>query len=193
MINLFFLHAPRTGGSTIETILGRVFKNPPYKDTITFDCPLHIRWGKDKSMPPHPTVALLSKKGVDLTKYVVFTSVRNPWQMVLSLYFHNLHNNLIDSTKSFRQFILEKKRWPAINLCIEYSLVSKYVLRFETLNRDFMSMFVDLGLPPITLSEKINSMSYDKENWRQYYDAECISIIGNTFKSHIEKWGYICG
>ena len=187
MVDLFFLHIPRTGGTAINSL----FIHYPFdKNKITFNSATIIRRTIDKQMPPHPTLALLSSKGVDLQKYIVFTTIRNPWRAILSLYFHHRRDKMIPIDYSCQQYILSRRWTNYVNLYYEYPSVSSFVLKFETLNIDFRNMFISLGLSPVDLMYQVNTVEYDKDNWKNYYNKQCQELVGDVFKEYIEKWGY---
>jgi hypothetical protein len=202
-----FIHIPKTGGTSIESI----FK-PSAVD-------------KDVRLKHNPISTKIFQKP-KFNDYFKFTIVRNPWDLVCSLY-----NYMWKSDYSWPMSWRKKKKVNApyhLKLTLSewvkdpsfkhtsprsLSIFSKpgrfaeknqidwltnkkgkmimdYVGRFENLQSDFNVICKKIGIPSTKLSHtnKSNSKSYHK-----FYDDEAIDIVRRHYARDIEYFGYEFG
>lgn len=155
----------------------------------------------------HTTLRQLKKHfnemGWNFNSYFKFTSLRNPWDMVVSLYsyaktdingiefWHNSHDYNPQKIMPFKEWILKEKA------CDFYTLKNfildengnnlvDYVVRIENIYDDLQLVASQLG---ITLTcPHINKTCHNK--YSEYYDGETKKIIAQVFKFDIEYGGY---
>jgi Sulfotransferase family len=155
----------------------------------------------------HTTLRQLKKHfnemGWDFNSYFKFTSLRNPWDMVVSLYFyaktdinglefwHNSPDYEPQKLMSFKKWILKGKAdWfytlPNFILDDNGNNLVDCVVRVENLNSDLELVAHKLGI-------KINCPHVNKtchKKYSEYYDGDTKEIIAKVFKFDIEYGGY---
>lgn len=142
----------------------------------------------------------LGRKTFD--SYFKFAFVRNPFDSLVSLYFyilqhykHRDHETVVNM--KFPEFI----KWylttePKLHLDFLMTptrdrLLVNYVGRFETLSQDTAAIREKLGLEAVEeMKHKNPSVKRKKENFRHYYDDECIALVSDYFKADLDGLGY---
>jgi hypothetical protein len=189
-----FVHIPKTAGNSIQTILRHYsedeivalraeqdgierfgLRNPNYKI-------------KKHSMLAEYRAALGGERFRDLYK---FTSVRNPWDRMVSYYFTPTPSPETWDRKKFGKLIL---RTLSVR---DYLQLDKgeadpfgnvdYIMRFENLADDFRAVCATLGIPDAPLPQYNRS---NREHYSKYYDAELCELIRKRFASEIDRFGY---
>lgn len=84
---IIFLHIPKTGGSSIETLLVKEFNTPN----------TYLR---------HNTFSQIFDKMKDksLNKYIIFTVLRDPFERIVSSYNHGIRANILKKM-SFQEYV----------------------------------------------------------------------------------------
>ena len=141
-------------------------------------------------------------------KYFKFIIVRNPWDRLMSDYFWISKNQDIQDT--FSNFIQRKGKFKKVmtvkdksfrgdhlNFQKDYFYLNgefiKYdrVLRFENLNKEFISLAMQLDISPknfkIRLNERIPNSS---THYSTYYNSENRKLVDKLFKDDIEFLDY---
>lgn len=205
--SFLFVHIPKTGGNSIQQAL------KPYADD-TFTSHQDHQDGVERFELSHPKYrlkkhSLLSEYHQQLSKskfeeLFKFTVIRNPWDMMISLYFSphrkasgwnrsafiQLVNNTpsIEDRLSIPRFSLLRKG-NLREVFQHYSLDGHldFVLRFEHLQDDFEELCKQLGIPTSALPHYNRS---GKTDFRSYYDRELTDLITAKFKKIIEYGGY---
>lgn len=178
-----FFHSGRCGGTSIKHFL---------EDQIE-DC---IRCG-------HESVAsmesMISDYNIDCSNFFRFTSVRNPWQRMVSNYLHterynNLsHRHLLNKIDHFRinlKYILEYRSMPDK---LHNNLFPKYddfdlVLKIEDIDIGIEKLSKHLDIEPKSIGIK-NSIDRDFP-YEIFYDKYSIELIEKYFYKSIEKFNY---
>ena len=161
--NLTFVHIPKTGGMSVRMWLSK-------------NTPRYI----------HPSLPMI-------TPQQTCAVVRNPWDRVVSLWaFWNKlkkanipFDNFVRNLSSFKfndvswfTFDQPQKAWIPNGVT--------YLLRFETLDRDFVQIQNLFGctdpLPKINAS--------DHADYHTYYTDETRDIVARVFKDDIDTFGY---
>jgi hypothetical protein len=200
-----FVHIPKTGGSTIESIL---FKN---NFRANGD---NKSWNNDnciedptKWIPKHTRANELPSK---YQKYFSFTFVRNPWDLMVSCYFwwtqRTLSKHALKSRTEFGKYLKEKgfdyfirsKQSSCINECCHINQGQSYWInnkidfigRFENLQEDFNIACDKIGIPQRELPHK-NKTKH--KHYTEYYDEETKSIVAEKYAKDIEYFGYKFG
>ena len=174
-----FIHLARTGGTSIEFALDETVHG----------------WEK------HWTQRIMRRKYKNYWKdYYKFTCVRNPYDWVVSQYFHNKQINYewyektynVDiKTMSFLDFLkfnninfAEEK----LNFFLDDLDEIDYIIRFEELQKGFDYICDQIGKPK-TLLERIESSTH--ESYMNYYDTqEKIDIINEDYREYFEVFEY---
>ena len=188
----FFFHIPKTAGTSIESVFG--------------GCP-----------NPHQTLSQKSKFSINYqhafpseinTKLPSFCFVRNPWDRIVSLFFHFKKNNFLPTDFSFFNFVLSvneetlaskfiprphPRKERMAKMCLPYSFwLSKNigVGKFENLQEDFNSICDKIGIERKTLPH-IGGTKH--QYYTEYYNDETREIVGKKYANDIEDFEYEFG
>jgi hypothetical protein len=179
-----FVHVPKTGGTSIQTVLRSLRGNN----------------GSDIANTKHeaPTelfARLGAERSAELRGYRFFCVVRNPWDRFVSLfrYLHKLGKFPVP--ESFREFAAmadNGEEWVSklhsIRPQIDFvGAAGQTVARYETLMEDFAKIASALGFSAEL--PHLNS-SGDRDYYREYYDQRCAQIVERKYKSDIDAFGY---
>ena len=140
----------------------------------------------------HMSVEKVKTKIGDLIwkSYFKFTFERNPWDKVISLYYHREPE--IPFNEWIKTFSLNLRSQPlnfplySINGKVELDFIGK----FENLYEDLKYIFNKLNLPLVDLPFEKASFRRNKENYRNYYDDNSKKIIEKFYKREIELMRY---
>jgi len=139
-------------------------------------------------------------------EYFKFISIRNPWDMMVSVYHYSKpdingvyfwHANKKDKHYhpdkpiDFDQWIKNYSFyfWSLKRFSLDengHSLVD-LIIKVEDLETGLNQFFVEVGLPPLTISH-INKTRHD--NYRKYYTAETREKVARVFEYDIEVGKY---
>jgi len=195
-----FVHAPKTGGSSIEKCLNKFLeekiiiegKNTKVRGKLTN--PLENSYNSLK----HATCTELIKQyGDRFDKFYKFSVIRNPWDRLLSLYYWSTHNKEYDKSLFIKKIfnkvsdVDESKRrtiWTLNKyLCDEDdNLLVDRVMQFDDLDIEFkeiktlLNISEDIKLPHINKSRK-------KPN-KNILDNEVTEMIADLYTKEINKF-----
>jgi hypothetical protein len=195
--NWLFVHIPRTGGNSIQSVLARYSEDKltcgNFQDGIDRFGVQGIYTGNKHfrlqdyfdTVPPEL-----------FSKLFIFTVVRNPWERAISSFFMPLKWISMGrqprwSADEFRCH-LAHMRSIAPMLKVNGTLGRlDMVLRFETLAADFAALTARLGLETATPLPQRNK-GYRLENWKHYYSLcpDLVDLVGKRFAEDIEMFGY---
>jgi len=187
-----FVHIPKTGGSSVTTILKR--------DSLLSS--------KHEIISPKEQGATLKEliglAGKDVDEYFSFCFVRNPWDRFVSAYHYviqrrpeltavSAHDNFTDFTRSIGED-------PAKYLSIRYfrpqwSFLEAgdtgrqidFVGRFENFSVDLKYALNKIGRPHLQIRHRKKSQRSD---YRHYFNNETRKIVANVYARDIENFGY---
>lgn len=191
-----FIHYPKTGGNSIQTVLEKYADDKKYKVKSHHD--LNDMFEIKSSIHPEiskhsPLRKYLSIMRSTLDDYFIFTTIRNPFDRVVSSYF-TLHkkinsdnNEIIFSKDLFYEEIKSMKTLKDFS----YSKKRKidFFIKFESLQDDFNKVCENLSLPFVTLPKKNISNTY-REPYQYYYDDFSKKLVEEKFKYEIEFGKY---
>lgn len=178
--NVVFIHINKTGGRSIEKAL-----NLPFQHKTALE-----------------KIGEIGQQRWD--QVYKFTSVRNPWDKVISHFRYRVETNWIDlKTKpiKFKEWVklayedkdpfyydIPKMFMPQLDWITDHKgkILVDFICRFENLDDDFSFVCEKLG-KNVALPH-INSSKHG--NYREYYDDDTIEIIAKSFSRDIEKFGY---
>lgn len=130
-----------------------------------------------------------------------FCFARNPYDRAVSLFFY-LKNNRIETDMSFLDFcrhlnddgcedigLYNYDGWSQCNPQARWveNLKMDYIGKFESLEKDFNKILLDLDLPPIDLPHH-NITSH--EHYSHYYCQESREIIEHFYRKDFSYFGY---
>ena len=191
--NFIFVHIPKTGGNSIQNILmryseDRIVSVAPHHDGIER---FQIR-SSGLNLHKHSTLSDYQRElgEVRVRTMFKFTSVRNPWERMISLYFspHSRRTswdrdefiNVVTRATSIAHHVSLRKDPDVFNKV-------DYIIRFEQLNEDFKKVCELIGIPEAVLPVRNESR---REYYAKYYDGELVEIVRNRFIHEIEHFHY---
>ena len=169
------IHCAKTGGASIETTI----KNLP-----------NILWNGH------------SKIEKEDSQYYTFTSVRNPYDRVFSMYnFYKYKRNVV-TEDNFEQFVrnissyfnvLHGGKTMTFRPCFDYLSIDgelrvNRVLKFESLNKDWFEFATEFNFPRNLSHINVNSQKPKFD--MSVYTPESKEIVGELFKNDFIHFGY---
>lgn len=127
----------------------------------------------------------------DINDYTKFICVRNPWEKIVSLYYHFKKHDLYD--KSFGLFCREaylQELTIQSKAFIKNKLAVDYVIRFENLQEDFDTLMGQMNITDYPKLTKENHQVNRLGCYRDKYNIKTKEIIGNIFSKEIEMFNY---
>lgn len=197
--NFIFVHVPKTGGTSIKTVLQRhgtmsVYKEYKYRGVVQENKNL---WKHSKSQTIKNNIPR------DLwNSCFKFAFVRNPWDWLVSVYFYikkdkadNRHKlcNSMDFKGFVRWFILDSPDiYPIKSGQISFvsnrkgKIILDFVGRFEKLEKHTRYIFKKIGVRrSIPHRNKTEHKKY-----REYYDKYTKNLVGDFFEKDIVMFNY---
>ncbi len=201
-----FLSNPRSGSETVRKLLDsksdlRVDKHIKYENFLSI-CSANI---KHTFLYPHSPATVVRDffkfKGWDWNSYFKFTTIRNPWDKIVSIYHYGRpdnHNRYFwednydpqSGLAEFKSWLLNKGVYfyPITYFAFEGEkcLVDK-IIKIEEIDTDIPMVLANFGIE-IKSVPKTNATKHD--NYRKYYDSETAQLVGDKFKKDIEIGEY---
>jgi hypothetical protein len=195
--NFLFIHAPKTGGNSIQTVLkgyseDRVVAIGQHQDGVErFEV-------RSDQYPTHKHSTLREYKSMlepalfnNLYKFAV---IRNPWDMMISWYFSPHRGvrdwkrgefvGLIDEVQPLRHYIRSSALLTPTNLAGDLD----FLLRFERLDEDFEKLCEEIRIPWVPLPIRNRSC---RAHYSQYYDEDLVERVRGKFSEEIEFGRYV--
>lgn len=198
-LRCIFIHIPKTGGTSIEYLLG-INVNDLTPDTEK------IFGIKDNKVLQHLTAMELRKEYIPRDKfegYFKFAFVRNPYDRILSEYLWHIQRTKTIKC-SFRDFLLAidklGDRWKKdghlklqsdyiyddkSNLCIDF------LGRFEHLNKDWefiaKKLHIEKELPKLQTSYRKKQY---RKNYMEFFTEETKEMVYNKYYKDFINLGY---
>lgn len=161
-------------------------------------------YGRFGSNPAHPTAGVVKQYcGAVWDEYLKFSICRNPYEQVVSDYLWRVRTSN-RGAGSFAQYLVDIEQNSnhtglvhkgAIKnkdiVSIDGNLVSDYVCRYETLNKDFSELCGKLGLGEVDSVGQAKVGSGGK-GYSEHHTEETIEMVGRIFQWEIETFGYAC-
>lgn len=172
-----FLHPKKCAGGSIEIILRNYFVN------TTEEPEGSQHWNLDSIIP------YLSNP---LDHYFIFGAARNPWDRMVSMYYHALKHDDYDDT--FIEYI--KKRghyYGGGQLPLKYHLDNDnvdYIIQFNNLEEDVGYVMNKLNIHNYELPHHDHNTNRPKKSYRDFYSEETKNHIAEQFSWDIETFGY---
>jgi hypothetical protein len=190
-----FVHIPKTAGNSIQNVLrayseDKIVSLAPHQDGVER---FEVR-SDTYAIHKHSTLRDYRAQlgDADFRRMFKFTSVRNPWDRMVSFYF-SAHRGAVEwNRKRFEEMI---QRAPSVAASVSLDMESDsgsfgnmdYFIRYENLNDDFKSACELIGIPwePLSIRNKSPRQPYSV-----YYDEELIDAVRQKFAAEIEYFGY---
>ena len=197
-----FVHAPRTGGSTVEDL---IWPPPRSEEELYggFVDRFHNR--HQTGGLQHLTARQIrADVGDDVfSSYLRFTVVRNPWDRTVSQYAYmarrpDLREFLgmpegADFATYLRLLDLrEHVQWTPQSAFVtddDGTLLVDRVLRLERLAEELPPLLEELGVPFDDVLPRRN-VSVRRPDHRSYYDDETHDLVAERYREDVERFGY---
>jgi len=205
--DFLFIHIPKTGGNSIQNLLIKYSEDEifiPFKHQDGIQR-FNVKSSINPILRKHSTISDY-KKYLSSTVYdnlYKFTTVRNPWDRIVSFYF-SPHKAIDEFDRNeFIKIISQVK--PIFYYTHELSLIDKlknsiglldqtnsqsaidFYLRFENLQYDFDLVCKKIGVETQQLP-KVNSSK--RKHYSEYYDNHLKDMVFKKFKEEINLFNY---
>jgi hypothetical protein len=169
------LHAAKCAGSSIRHRLSDIID------------------GNQVEIPgKHPTLSelqeIITMSNHDPKKYMVVSMVRNPFDRMVSWYYHALYKSK-SFTGSFEDFCEKRLRRTSENLIPPYKKCD-HIIRYEHLQEDFDFFLKLIGLSPCKLPHHNKNADRPKDHYITLHTKKTKEIISHYFASVIEMFDY---
>lgn len=191
---ILFLHIPKTGGTTIEAAL----------DMHKPECFFYLNWYKNyRVCPQHLYYSELAREVEGLSEYTTFTIVRNPFDRLVSEFYHVKNPNnlafkdfgnltfenfvekvfIFDSSK--RKWLFDRHIEPQ-HLFLE-GCTQIEIFKFEEIEKcfDYLKNIVDKNL-----SFGHERKSRARKPFQEYYNNSTRMLVEEFYKKDLEMFSY---
>ena len=181
-----FIHLPKTGGNSVQDALRAIADDEmgafkPHQDGVES---FGVRNPSHNRLQKHSTLAdYHDALGDKVHEYKIFTTIRNPFDRLVSSYFSPHRGEIRWNQSDFRAFIKSVK--PLENfLAAKAGFFSRRIpkvgriarfLRFERLNEDFAKMCADVSMQIVDLPHRNQATA--RRDYRDCFDAEMIAWV----------------
>lgn len=191
-----YIHIPRTGGNSIQAALepyaddelrfrksvGNVVNDDSLQGLDVFN----MRLGFNTPDHKHATINdYYSKLGDEIYSYYIFTSIRNPWDRVISQTAFLTPGGLSTSKLSISEFCFPNSMMSYLS--INGKILINDVIRFEYLTDDFSRICKKLNIACNHIEHKNQSI---RSIYTDYYTPETRDAVQNRFVCDIEQFKY---
>lgn len=189
-LRAFFVHLPRTGGTSVEQVLRPLTAKEPifgHTTAVEFQMIYPQQW----------------------QDYYSFAFVRNPWDRLASTFFYvqrsHRHSFFVknfvlphgDNLSAFVKavlkdsptavFMMEHFRPQFTYVCNpDRSIAVDFVGRFEKINEDWKIIAKELGID----SPLPHTNHSTRRHYSEHFDGEAAAIVADTYREDIELFGY---
>lgn len=195
--NFLFVHIPKTAGNSIQNILrayseDKIVCSAPHQDGFE-------RFGvrSDKfNIHKHSTLQeYRTELGEEVFQRLFkFTTVRNPWDRMVSIYF-SPHKGTVSWNREQFIKLIEGVTPISARICLDGKYASSsscfsdinYFIRYESLNDDFKKVCELIGIPWVPLPIRNKSK---RQPYAVYYDDELVELVRYRFPEEISYFGY---
>lgn len=184
-----FIDIPKTAGGSIRKVLkGKGKHNCIKNETCT-----NYKGVAEKR--------IIDPNSIDLKEYWVFTVVRNPWDRLVSLYFHGRSKNKKYSNIPFGKFVKESIRLmnTAGNLNVNVkpmldwirdkdgNILVDFVARFENIEEDWDKIQSQLKMKKTKLPV-VHKVKHKK--YSEYYNDDLREMVAEAYQIDINHFNY---
>lgn len=202
--NFLFVHIPKTGGNSVQSILSKysedqIVAKTKFQDGVERFAVQSQYAGLSKHSTLRQYRKCIQNESI-FENLFKFTIVRNPWDRMISFYFSPHRNveewnrekfiELVAREKRLEDFISYKRKMPwesGANFMRKAFSTVDFVIRFESLQEDFSVVLDKLGISseilPVRNSSKRSSV-------QEYYDEDLVKLVEKRFKNEIDYFGY---
>jgi hypothetical protein len=195
--SFIFVHIPKTGGNSVSRAL------LPFTESTLEEAESPAGWGSGENFWTVDPVFGRDKhftadhyaRIMDIRRFTVFATVRNPWDLAVSLYFFRKQTAVFNwqsvgaETFDKAEFLRFLHAGESAQSCYLGRMPVR-ILRFERLADDFAVLCRTLGLGTLTL-DKINTSRRPK--YRDVLDADLAAEVGRIYAEDVDRFGYRFG
>lgn len=213
-LSYLYVMAPRTGCTAVGDVLCKEREGWwfPEEDILNEDGDIAVP-RKHTTVPQLVDAGLLERK--ELKELFVFSSVRNPFDSLVSLWVkkRTSYQPLLDDPDSFvnqtpgfaedMEFVVDhtfsewiERQYADLvgdgrqrHLYGPYLRDVDHVMRFENLQDGLDDVMRHLGAPPIEIP-LLNPTEGRRDDYRTYYTDRARSIVESVFAADLERFGY---
>ena len=124
---------------------------------------------------------------------IVMSTVRNPFDVMVSWYFHYANRRKGAVMEPFREWLpwILNHPNPYMEQGMFYGLPwTNWVLRYENLQADFNAGLTELGLAPVVISPANVSHLRDGRPYQEMYDTKLRNLIEQHYEDELSEFGY---
>lgn len=203
-----FIHVPKTAGNSIQSILADYSEDEIVARRKHQDGVEQFAVSSKYKVRKHSTLSdyQLAMDAEMYRSLFKFAAMRNPWDRMISLYF-SAHKGrtewdrdkfaaLVRQTPTLRTYIRRRSllQKAAAKLGLGKSAKDDtldrdidFLMKFESLERDFQAVCERLGIPPAALPRRNRS---SREHYSHYYDEQLKQLVADRFAEEIDFGGY---
>jgi len=193
--NIIYMHPGKTGGTSIEHFLKNKYLNNKKLNAKVSDQDIMFGYSeKYKFYLQHADLRFYANFiNKNLKKYTTITSVRNPYDRLVSCYFYNGK----DKKFTFEDFVLnhlEKHITPNKNYAINHFCPQINFIKYNdyTVNKiiKFESFIEDCKKCGLDIKQKLSKTIKRKKDYNIYYNNKTKDIVYNLYKEDFEYLNY---
>ncbi len=208
--HFLFLSYPRTASRSVRKVLDRYSDVESVNVTrVSPEQPFYHH------MPAKEVKQVFDEMGWDWFRYRRFCIVRNPYERVVSLYYHHLSMRTrrapglapmarvkallkysFERTKSFKAYVQSLHRGHTLALPLDRFILADDasplvddVLRYEELADELPGYLLQLGIQ-VDPEEIPRVGSSGIQDYSAHYDEETRSLVGDLYRYEIDRFGY---
>ncbi|WP_421984154.1 sulfotransferase family 2 domain-containing protein [Roseibium sp.] len=194
-----FIHVPKTAGNSIQDALRDFSEDEIVINSRTQDGidRFGVKSSIYKNLSKHSRMwEYYNALGREIENYYIFTSIRNPFDKLVSLYFSPHRGTVEWSEKSFVELVkkaptledfLTIKKGLFFSRSFGKELVSKF-LRFEKISEDFLSVCDELNISGVDLEHR--NKSFSRLDYRDCFDKRLKEFVEKKHKFEIKLGDY---
>jgi hypothetical protein len=122
-------------------------------------------------------------------RWTVFATVRNPFDLMVSWYYHKKKYQAHTFQEWLPKFLAESNQYLDQGLFFGLPHCTR-VLRYEILQEDFNLVLVEAGFPPVEIPHKNVSIARPYKPLSEYYNHKLINLMKAHFGEEIRQNGY---
>lgn len=190
----------KVGGSSVLQMLGE-FCGPQDVVGQPGDLEGHQARGKNRIGGNHVLPGLIrrnvTKKQWD--SYYKFTIVRNPWDEIVSRFWHDIQKGRIENI-DLNRFSEVRERFEGFlpnqyNINLQYyisesKLLADHYMRFENLSEEYRLICDKINIPYKTMIRMKSHYRKDKRPYPEYYSESGKEMVYDRFRETIDIFGY---